>query len=144
MTSRPGQPQQQLQQHPMALPETLSPDFLDTVSDLAVTLERLQSILNPHADPSLPNNPPGQDSVDPDAPKPILAKDLPTVTDPLKHKLKKARTQVVLLPDMNRTIEDQQEEIADLEKRIRKQQQILEKFKAGGADIVSESQQQDS
>ncbi|KAL5614971.1 uncharacterized protein BROUX77_000808 [Berkeleyomyces rouxiae] len=144
MTSRANQSQQQPPQHPMALPETLSPDFLDPVSDLAVTLECLQAILNPHTDPSLSDLSGPQESADPDASKPILAKDLPTATDPLKHKLKKARTQVLLLPDMNRTIEDQEEEIVDLEKRIRQQQQILEKLKAGGVDIVSESQQSDA
>ncbi|KKA27011.1 hypothetical protein TD95_000532 [Thielaviopsis punctulata] len=124
------------QQHPMAMSAAISPDSLDVLTELTLTLDRLRAslqILPGTANATLPN---GQ--------QPLLLKDLPTATDPIKHKLQKARVQVKALSDMNRTIADQEEEIADLEKRILLQQEVLEKLKASGTDFVTETQQRDS
>jgi len=68
----------------------------------------------------------------------LSLKDVPTATDHLKHKLQKARVQVRSLPDMDRTIAEQEEDIAELEERIRLQREVLEKLKQRGAQFTAE------
>jgi hypothetical protein len=50
----------------------------------------------------------------------------------LKSGLKKARALVALLPDMGRGTEEQQEEIRELEERIKEQRGVLRGLKAMG------------
>ncbi|KAL0467946.1 RNA polymerase II transcription mediator complex subunit 9 domain-containing protein [Neurospora intermedia] len=64
------------------------------------------------------------------------AKDLPQATDNLKHKLQRARQAVLTLPDMGRTITQQEKEIAELEERKRKQVAMLAKIRDEGLQFA--------
>ena len=46
-------------------------------------------------------------------------------TDSLRHKIQKARAEAKALPDMNRSIEEQEEEMTELEEKIEKQKEVL-------------------
>jgi len=63
---------------------------------------------------------------------------LPTATDGLKHKLQKARSQVRELPDIQRSVKDQDEEIARLEEKIQRQKEVLEELRAVGENARKE------
>jgi len=67
-------------------------------------------------------------------------KDVPGATDGLKHKLQRARAQVRELPDMDRSITEQNDEIRDLENRIEKQRALLQRLRdeATGRDRKEE------
>jgi len=65
---------------------------------------------------------------------PLTTKDIPAETDELKAGLKRARIQVAGLPDMERSVEEQEVEIQELESKIREQRRVLEGLKAMGAD----------
>ena len=62
----------------------------------------------------------------------LTLKDVPTATDALKHKLQRARTQIRELPDMDRTIAQQEEEMAELEGRIARQRDMLRALREVG------------
>lgn len=64
--------------------------------------------------------------------KKLTFKDVPGATDGIKHKLQKAREQVRALPDMERTVGEQQGEIEELEARIERQTALLGRLKEGG------------
>lgn len=64
---------------------------------------------------------------------PLTTKDVPAATDGLKHRLQKTKAQVALLPDMDRSIEEQEKEIGDLEEKIKEQRRVLEQLKAIGS-----------
>nr|CAF05896.1 related to microtubule-associated protein [Neurospora crassa] len=64
------------------------------------------------------------------------AKDLPQATDNLKHKLQRARQAVLTLPDIGRTITQQEKEIAELEERKRKQVAMLAKIRDEGLQFA--------
>jgi hypothetical protein len=64
--------------------------------------------------------------------KKLTFKDVPGATDGIKHKLQKAREQVRALPDMERTVAEQQTEIEELEARIERQTALLGRLKEGG------------
>ncbi|CRK25274.1 hypothetical protein BN1708_018155, partial [Verticillium longisporum] len=49
----------------------------------------------------------------------MTLRELSTQTDALKHKLQRARTQLKSLPDMERDIEEQEDEVRQVEERIR-------------------------
>jgi hypothetical protein len=70
-------------------------------------------------------------SENPDAP--LTIKEIPTATDNLKHKLQKARARIRNLPDMQRSTEQQEEEIRQLEGRIARQQEVLGRLREMGA-----------
>ena len=55
----------------------------------------------------------------------LQPKDLPAAVLEIKHKLQRARAAVEGLPDIERTIADQEAEIRDLEHRIRRQRDTL-------------------
>ncbi|PKS11242.1 hypothetical protein jhhlp_003003 [Lomentospora prolificans] len=133
------------QQAPMALPPTLSPDSLDALTELTTLLTRLRSTIQASAGPSgIPGSTPLATGATPNpsaaspAGNSLSLKDVPTATDHLKHKLQKARVQVRSLPDMDRTIAEQEEEIAELEERIRLQREVLEKLKQKGVQFTTE------
>ena len=114
------------------LPDALNPDSIDTLPVLAEILSRLQNLspegttgVTPSATPSHSQGLLSSSGV-------ISTKDLPTATDGLKHKLQKARGQVRELPDIQRSVKDQEEEIGRLEERIRKQKEVLEGLRAVG------------
>lgn len=56
----------------------------------------------------------------------------------MKHKIQKARAQVTQLPDMQRTIGEQEDEIKELEERIRNQRSVLENLKDVGLKAKTE------
>ncbi|KAL8289707.1 hypothetical protein RB597_001372 [Gaeumannomyces tritici] len=69
---------------------------------------------------------------------PISLKDVPTATDALKHKIQRARQQIKALPDMSRTIAEQEEHISELEETIRLQQEVLAGLRGIGVQFGAE------
>src|SRR5689334_2160022 len=108
------------------LPEGLTPDFLDTVPVISSILARLQPPQNANLPVSTAGSPPA-------APTPVQVKDLengpgpltvnqiPIAADGIKSRLQKARQQVKQLPDMERSVAEQDQEIKELELKIKRQ-----------------------
>ncbi len=149
------------------LPDRLSPDSVDTLTELATILARLRPTVQSSASISTPalglagltnltgtgNTPvaaagatpapasgagtgttPSQ-SATPNAGGTangggISFKELPAATDNLKHKLQRARVAVRSLPDVSRSIKQQEAEIAELEALRGKQTAQLESSEA--------------
>ena len=61
-------------------------------------------------------------------PPPLDLKDLPTETTSIKVRLQKARAVVESLPDMHRTVADQEEEIGELEDRVARLRSVIDDF----------------
>lgn len=61
-------------------------------------------------------------------PPPLDVKNLPTETSSVKIRIQKARTVVEGLPDVHRSVEDQQKEIAELENHIGRLRSIISDF----------------
>ncbi|KAF6813976.1 hypothetical protein CMUS01_12733 [Colletotrichum musicola] len=126
--------------HPLELPATLSPDALDTLTELTGILTRLRTAIQASGsaggitgatpNPSGPGATPNPSGASPGPP--LSLKDVPAQTDALKHKLQRARVQMRSLPDMNRTTAEQEEEIRELEERIRLQREVLDKLREAG------------
>lgn len=145
------------------LPPSLDPASLDTLPVLTSILTRLQSTSptthdtsSPHhsqpltqslsqsqtqtltqtqltSSPSFTTTTSGAHSQDKFPTTPLTTKDIPSATDGLKHRLQKARAQVAVLPDIHRGLEEQEQEIKELEDRIREQRAVLERLKRMGA-----------
>ncbi|OAA45404.1 Mediator complex, subunit Med9 [Metarhizium rileyi] len=118
------------EQHPLALPPSLSPDDLDALSELSIVLAKVRAGLQSSnglttTTSVIPGgvNTHGQQ---------LSFKDVPGATDGLKHKLQHARAQVRTLPDMDRSIEEQNREIRNLQARIKKQRGLLATLRDGG------------
>ncbi|KAK3346789.1 RNA polymerase II transcription mediator complex subunit 9-domain-containing protein [Lasiosphaeria hispida] len=133
------------------LPNNLSPDAIDTLTELTSILDKLRSAqattntatLNL---PGVPANRPADTTPAPGAvtgttPLPsgapangasLSVKELPAATDNLKHKLQRARAAIKTLPDVTRTLAQQQGEIEELEERRRRQLVMLAKIKGAG------------
>ncbi|CAI0655877.1 unnamed protein product, partial [Colletotrichum noveboracense] len=62
----------------------------------------------------------------------LSLKDVPAQTDALKHKLQRARVQMRALPDMERTTAEQEDEIKELEERIKMQREVLDRLREAG------------
>lgn len=60
--------------------------------------------------------------------KPLEPKDLPREAGEIKARIRKALRELEKLPDMDRTVEEQQEEIEMLEARISRQQEALKRL----------------
>ncbi|KAM4056561.1 RNA polymerase II transcription mediator complex subunit 9 domain-containing protein [Hirsutella rhossiliensis] len=126
------------QQHPLALPPTLSPDDLDTLSELSIVLAKVRAGIQsstgiatgtgvmPGPGPAATN---GQQ---------LSFKDVPGATDGLKHKLQHARAQVRALPDMDRSIDEQRLEISELEARIQQQRALLDRLRDAGVSFAKD------
>jgi hypothetical protein len=122
-----------------SLPDALSPDAIDTIPMISSLLSRLQPPTStsstagdtpaPPADPN-PNKP--------DEFGPITIKEFPKRSDSMKRKLQKARVAAKELPDMERTVKEQEEEIRELEERIRMQREVLESLKLEGVTVGRE------
>ena len=121
------------------LPEGLSADSVDTLPVLSAVLSRLQNLSTPAT----------ASAASPPTPSPLQVvngaglltiKDVPAATDQLKHKLQRARAQVKELPDIDRSLAEQQEEIRELEERIAKQRGVLETLRQAGAATSSGGQ----
>ncbi|KAJ5468042.1 hypothetical protein N7475_005794 [Penicillium sp. IBT 31633x] len=65
---------------------------------------------------------------DPSAHPPLDVKNLPTETSSVKIRIQKARTVVEGLPDVHRSVHDQQREIAELEHRVRRLRSVISDF----------------
>jgi hypothetical protein len=63
---------------------------------------------------------------------PLTIKEIPAATDRLKHKLQKARVQIRALPDMQRSIAQQEAEMRELEGRIARQKEVLDRLRELG------------
>lgn len=108
-------------------PEGLSADAVDTLPVLSAVLSRLQNLSSPSATAASPPTP--SPSLAASGTGPLTIKDIPAATDQLKHKLQRARAQVKELPDIDRSIADQEEEIRELEERITKQKAAIESLR---------------
>lgn len=75
---------------------------------------------------------------------PASLREVSAQTDALKHKLQRARVQVKALPDMGRGLEEQEEEMRELEERIRVQRSVLEGLKEKGARFGSEGEKMET
>ncbi|KAL1602703.1 hypothetical protein SLS60_006124 [Paraconiothyrium brasiliense] len=111
-------PAQAPQQATATLPP---PSSFDILPDLHRVLSRLisTSIQPPGAAPT-----PGQPSAD----GPLDIQQVSTAATEVKLKLQKARKAVMALPDIDRSIEDQQDEIEFLEARIAKLKSALQEL----------------
>ncbi|KAH8706490.1 RNA polymerase II transcription mediator complex subunit 9-domain-containing protein [Ilyonectria robusta] len=113
--------------HPLALPSTFSPDTLDALTELSLVLAKVRAGIQSSS--GITTEPaPGGGAGAPGGPT-LSFKEVPGATDGLKHKLQRARAQVRALPDMDRTIGEQTEEIRDLETRIRTQRALLQRLR---------------
>ncbi|EMD00312.1 hypothetical protein BAUCODRAFT_59400, partial [Baudoinia panamericana UAMH 10762] len=57
--------------------------------------------------------------------QPLDPKDLPSAVLPIKAQIRKGLRELETLPDMDRSVEEQREEIAELETKIRRQEEVL-------------------
>lgn len=123
--------------NPQPPPPILSipPSAFDTLPELTALLTRLKppvrESLNSIHSPApvtgttpLPAPPEGDNS--------LTLKQFSAATDPLKHALQRARQQVRELPDIKRSVEDQEKEIEKLEERKRKQKDVLRQLHGMG------------
>jgi hypothetical protein len=139
--------------HVLELPSTLSPDALDTITEMASILTRLRTTIqasSPSTAGGLPGATPaggigigtGATPIAPgsgSSPSNALSlKELPAATDAVKHKLQRARVQVRSLADMDRTIAEQESEITELETRIARQKAVLELLHESGVGIMAD------
>ncbi|KAF2764854.1 hypothetical protein EJ03DRAFT_355400 [Teratosphaeria nubilosa] len=59
---------------------------------------------------------------------PLDPKDLPAAVLPLKAQMRKAMKEIERLPDIDRSVEEQEEEIRELEERLRRQREMSRKM----------------
>jgi hypothetical protein len=88
------------------VPPFPAPQTFDILPEIYALVARLQLPSNPTTDPSASQP---ADSLAP--------KDLPAAAVPIKLKIQKARAAVQSLPDVGRTVEEQEREIRALESR---------------------------
>src|SRR3569833_1631689 len=138
--SDPERKQQQVQ-HPLALTESLSPDDLEPITELASNVARIQPPLFLVALGGVVMGTTPSGGASPAAP--LTPKDFPSVADRVKHKLQRARVQVKAMPDAARTISEQKEEIDELQKRVAKQLDVLRDMREAGLSFAREQQQKD-
>jgi hypothetical protein len=67
-------------------------------------------------------------AIDPNAPPPLDVKDLPTETHSVKIRIQKARAVVEGLPDVQRSVEEQEDEISELEDRVARLRSVISDF----------------
>lgn len=137
--------------NPQALPGGLTPDSVDVPSELYTILSRLRytdkngASTNGDGDSSkpgantpaggLPGSTPSGGAIAPaNGPdtKTLSTKDLTAATDPLKHKVQRARAAVHTLPDITRTIAEQEAEIKEWQDKIESQRKVLLQLKEFG------------
>lgn len=111
------------------------PQIFDILPALHELLARIERAPGPEStDPSLQSSTstPFNESEDigahyQDQP-PLEPKDLPTEVLAIKSKIRKALKEIEKLPDMEWSVEEQEEEIRELEERIARQKAMLGKF----------------
>ncbi|KFH48254.1 hypothetical protein ACRE_008650 [Hapsidospora chrysogenum ATCC 11550] len=120
------------QPHALALPPTLSPDALDVLTHLSTILSEVRTTLQASTGLETDNsNGSAVDKKDSGGTG-LTFKDVVRASDPIKHKLQRAREQVRALPDMHRGIEEQEAEVRELEARIERQRLLLERLREVG------------
>ncbi|KAJ5661318.1 uncharacterized protein N7484_000690 [Penicillium longicatenatum] len=67
-------------------------------------------------------------TLDPNVHPPLDVKDLPTQTSSVKIRIQKARAVVEGLPDVQRSVDEQQREIAELEDRVARLRSVIADF----------------
>ncbi|KAM3069971.1 hypothetical protein ACMFMF_008323 [Clarireedia jacksonii] len=119
----------------MVLPDGLTADSIDTIPVLCETLSRLQNFSsnNPPA-ASPPGATPSFNAANTTGP--LNIKDIFTATD--------ARAGVKELPDMHRSIEEQQEEMKEYEEKIKQQKQVLQLLMNAGMEMKKEKEARDA
>ncbi|KAF1956476.1 hypothetical protein CC80DRAFT_525343 [Byssothecium circinans] len=118
----PGLPHQPQQPQPApAEPGMPPPAVFDFIPDLYRILNRL--IIVAGQPPTVPSTP-GQPPTDP----PLEIDEVTAATAEVKLKIQRASRLVLELPDIDRTCEDQEEEIAYLEARIAKLKDSLRRL----------------
>ncbi|KAI1771021.1 RNA polymerase II transcription mediator complex subunit 9-domain-containing protein [Hypoxylon cercidicola] len=145
---------------PLAMPDGLNPDTLDTLTELAVLLNRLrtpggtgttpaptplQSQSHMHAHP--PRNASSQlqsqtanGATTTTNTGELSLKEIAPAADVLKHRFQRARALIRGLPDMGRTLPEQEVEIAALEARLARQRDMLSQLKEMGARLAAAGQ----
>ncbi|KAF2815327.1 uncharacterized protein BDZ99DRAFT_567192 [Mytilinidion resinicola] len=118
---------------PPAPPPLPSPSSFDILPPLHTLLTRLLTTTAQPADPN-PTH-----TVDPEAANQLDIQGLPSEATKLKLKLQRARMAVMALPDVGRAIEEQEEEIGELEERVRGLKAVLEGLGKGGGIKVEEA-----
>lgn len=136
-----------------ALPAGLTPDSIDVPSEFAQILARVRYTDKtgqgqgqgqqqpPQPDPS-PTSPAGGGSGGTMGAS-ISTKDLPAAIDPLKHKIQRARAAAHTLPDISRSIPEQEAEMRLLEARIERQRATLLQLKEFGLKFAAENGDRD-
>ena len=92
-----------------------SPQVFSLLPPIHALLQRLQT-----SNPPLDSSASLGDGSEPHASQPLRLKDLPSAAAPIKLKITKAKAIVEGLPDIDRTIEEQEVEIRELDERVRK------------------------
>lgn len=137
-----------------SLPDNLSPDSIDTLTELSAILGRFRATLSSQATSvstpnlgnltGLPGTTPAPSAATELTPAGVVGglgfKDLPAATDNVKHKLQRARLAVQKLPDISRDLAAQEKEIARLEERNQRQVQELLKIKEEGENFARAEQ----
>ncbi|OCK76171.1 hypothetical protein K432DRAFT_153024 [Lepidopterella palustris CBS 459.81] len=104
---------------PASAPPFPSPSTFDVIPPLHTLLTRLLTTTTQPPD----HNP--THTVEPESGKWIEIQQLPTEASRLKIKLQKARMAILALPDVDRTCEEQEVEIRELEERVGKLRNVL-------------------
>lgn len=121
------------------LPDGLSPDAIDILPVLSALLARLK---DPSTGASTAGSPPETSpSQLASGTAPLTIKDIPAATDELKHKLHRAKVQVKELPDIDRSIEEQEEEMREWEEKIARQRETLDALKQVGLKAKAEREE---
>jgi mediator complex subunit MED9 len=110
-------PSQQNDQAPITI-DDISPALFDIVPPLERLLSRL---LIPSGDGTAPVS---QD--EPEYKRPLDISQLDAAANPIRAKFRKLRQMIPRLPDIDRTVEEQEEEIGEIEARIERQRGMLE------------------
>jgi RNA polymerase II transcription mediator complex subunit 9 len=133
-TSLPDLAMTQNNQTTLALPSTLSPDSLDVLTQLYTILTEVRTTLQTSAglDPTT------SDDKKTTTPTGLSFKDVVRASDGLRHKLQRGREQVGKLPDMHRSVAEQEAEIKELEARIEKQRLLLARLREGGLQFAQD------
>ncbi|KAI1643687.1 RNA polymerase II transcription mediator complex subunit 9-domain-containing protein [Daldinia loculata] len=144
----------------LAMPDGLNPDYLDTLTELAVLLNRLRTPSGTATGNTPAPTPSHQPPPPPSHRHPhsqnqsqaqtnngattttntgeLALKEIPPAADVLKHRFQRARVLIRGLPDMNRTIPNQEAEIAALEARLARQRDMLDKLREMGAQLAAQ------
>ncbi|KAI1204716.1 RNA polymerase II transcription mediator complex subunit 9-domain-containing protein [Annulohypoxylon truncatum] len=151
---------------PVAMPEGLNPDTLDTLTELAVLLNRLRMPTSTNTTGATPNAAAASTPAPPPPPPPppptsnqhqlhphsqpqtangattttntgeLSLKEIPPAADVLKHRFQRARALVRGLPDVGRGTREQEAEIAALEARLARQRDMLARLREMGARLA--------